>query len=258
MGADFAIPCPRGTYQPSDTSSACINCEAGAFCPDVQMIAAGTCEKGFYCPSNSVYTSGTLYYEPYRCPMGTYNAFSGKSSLSDCIACPAGKYCGAEALEAVSGDCAAGFYCATLSPFEKPAFDDASNNYGKCPAGYHCVASTSVPTACAAGKYSAMTKLEDNTNCKPCEPGHYCATAGLSSPTGECTPGYFCAEGSTSATAADCTATNYCPQGSANQETCPIGFYNTLTRQGSCTECEAGSTCFNGQKANCPKGYYCP
>mmetsp|Transcript_41902 Transcript_41902/g.48487 ORF Transcript_41902/g.48487 Transcript_41902/m.48487 type:complete len:146 (+) Transcript_41902:4151-4588(+) len=30
-GADFAIPCPRGTYQPSDRQAACIDCPAGAY-----------------------------------------------------------------------------------------------------------------------------------------------------------------------------------------------------------------------------------
>lgn len=103
-----------------------------------------------------------------------------------------------------------------------------------------------------------MTKLSDNTYCKACEPGQYCATAGLSTPTGLCEPGYFCAEGSTDPQAADCTATNFCPQGSANEERCPIGFYNTLTKQGACTDCEAGYTCFNGEKADCPTGAYCP
>mmetsp|Transcript_41902 Transcript_41902/g.48489 ORF Transcript_41902/g.48489 Transcript_41902/m.48489 type:complete len:104 (+) Transcript_41902:4958-5269(+) len=103
-----------------------------------------------------------------------------------------------------------------------------------------------------------MTKLVDNTLCKACEPGSYCATAGLAAPTGQCDAGYYCAEGSTSAQAAQCVAQNYCPQGSPNMERCPIGFYNALAAQGKCLECEAGYNCFDGLKADCPKGYYCP
>lgn len=77
-----------------------------------------------------------------------------------------------------------------------------------------------------------MTKSQTNANCKSCEPGYYCATAGLSAPTGQCDAGYYCAVGSSSNQAAQCTATNYCPQGSPNEERCPIGFYNTATIQG--------------------------
>jgi len=57
--------------------------------------------------------------------------------------------------------------------------------------GKHCAAATSTPTDCVQGKYSMMTKLVDATYCKACEPGYYCASAGISAPTGPCTPGYF-------------------------------------------------------------------
>ena len=30
-GSDFAIPCPRGTYQPSTQKEACIDCEEGSY-----------------------------------------------------------------------------------------------------------------------------------------------------------------------------------------------------------------------------------
>ena len=257
-GSDFARPCQRGTYQPSDKQAACIDCPAGAYCPNEKMTATLPCPKGYYCPANTYFTAATKYYEAIPCPMGTYNDLESKTQLSDCKPCPAGKFCGAEALQAVSGTCAAGFYCKTNSPFEKPAFDDAGGNFGRCPTGHFCAAGTSAPATCDAGNYSAMTKLVDNTLCKKCEPGYYCATAGLSAPTGQCTPGHFCAEGSTSATAAECTAKNYCPQGSANEIRCPLGFYNTLTKQGKCTDCEAGYVCFDGERADCPKGYFCP
>mmetsp|Transcript_25097 Transcript_25097/g.27849 ORF Transcript_25097/g.27849 Transcript_25097/m.27849 type:complete len:558 (+) Transcript_25097:3592-5265(+) len=257
-GSAFKIPCPRGTYQPSIEQGACISCEAGAYCPTEGMIASIPCPAGFYCESYDSQTGIPKYYEATACPVGTYNSIESKTTLADCIACDAGKFCDEEGLSAVKADCAAGFYCTTGSPFEKPAIDDVSNNYGRCPTGHHCATATSTPTPCVAGKYSAMTKLADDTHCKDCEPGSYCETAGLTAPTGLCEPGYNCAVGSSTAQAAECTAKNYCPQGSPNEWRCEIGFYNTLTKQGACTECEAGYTCFDGEKADCPSGYYCP
>jgi hypothetical protein len=222
------------------------------------MTATQPCPVGYYCPSNSYFTGLSIYYEKILCPMGTYNDLQSKTQLSDCKPCTAGSYCGAEGLTAVSGTCSAGYFCATNAIYAAPAFTHASGNYGLCPVGYYCGASTSTPTACLAGTYSKMTKSQDNTNCKSCEPGYYCATAGLAAPTGQCDAGYYCPAGSTSNQASQCTATNYCPQGSPNEERCPIGFYNTATIQGKCIKCDAGSTCFDGQKADCPKGYYCP
>ena len=257
-GSDFQAPCPRGTYSTANNSVVCISCAAGEYCPTELMTAADPCPIGHYCEGYDAQISAGKYYEATPCPVGTFNAFPSKTSLADCLPCTAGKYCDEKGLSAEKGDCEAGFYCLSGSPFSNPAFDDASNNYGRCPQGSYCAAITSVPTQCLAGTYSGMTKLVDNTNCKPCEPGYYCDVAGLAAPTGQCAPGYFCAVGSISAQQADCTATNYCPQGSPNEERCPIGFYNTQPRQGSCIECEAGSTCFDGQKALCPKGFYCP
>jgi hypothetical protein len=258
VGSDISIPCPRGQYQPSDIQGLCISCEAGAYWPDVAMTASIPCPAGYYCESEATQNAASKYYDSTPCPVGTYNALASQTSLASCTQCTAGDYCSKEALTGTEGNWDAGFYCLLGSPFQNPAFDDGSSNYGRCTAGSHCTAGTSVPTPCAQGEYSAMTKLVDNTYCKPCKPGHYCATPGISTPTGLCDPGYFCAEGSIIATAADCTVTNFCPQGSANEEKCPIGFYNTITKQGSCTECEAGYTCFNGGRADCPTGAYCP
>jgi hypothetical protein len=257
-GSDIAIPWARGTYQPSNIQGSCISCEAGAYWPDVAMTGTDPCPIGYYCESETTQTAATKYYDSTPCPVGTYNGQLSMTSLDNCTLCTAGQYCSKEALDAPEGDCDAGFYCLIGSPFQNPAFDDGSSNYGRCPMGSHCIAATSVPTECAIGKYSAMTKLVDNTYCKSCEPGFYCETAGISAPTDLCTPGYYCEVGSTSAINADCTANNFCPQGSANEEVCPVGFYNTAIKQGSCTECEAGYTCFNGGRADCPAGAYCP
>lgn len=38
------------------------------------------------------------------------------------------------------------------------------------------------------------------STCIPCTAGSYCATIGLSAPTGPCGVGYYCPEGSTTST----------------------------------------------------------
>lgn len=84
-------------------------------------------------------------------------------------------------MTADEGNCEAGYYCLSGSPAARPP---AGATYGPCPAGKFCVAGTSVPADCAAGTFSAMTLLDANTYCHPCTAGKYCATAGLSAPTG--------------------------------------------------------------------------
>jgi len=75
------------------------------------MTAPLACPAGYYCPANSYFTGGGFYYEAIPCPAGTYNAFTSKSTLADCVACDPGKYCANDALIAVQGSCAAGYYC---------------------------------------------------------------------------------------------------------------------------------------------------
>ena len=115
--------------------------------------------------------------------MGTYNSLTGKSQLSDCLACPAGKYCSKIGLSADEGNCDAGYFCLSGSPSQRP---NAAVNYGPCPAGKFCVAGTSVPADCLAGTFSAMTLLSANTYCHPCTAGSYCDVSGLSAPAGSC------------------------------------------------------------------------
>lgn len=217
------------------------------------MTAPLSCPAGYYCPSNTYFTASGDYYEAIPCSSGTYNSLESQTTSSSCLSCPAGKYCQDDALSAETGTCTAGYYCEFGSLYPNPAFDvdTASGHYGPCPMGSYCATGNSVPTSCVAGTYSAMTKLVDDTYCKDCEPGSYCDSAGLDAPTGECDPGYYCEAGSTVSNQNECTAKNYCPQGSANEERCPIGFYNTATGQGYCTDCGSGYVCFDGDRSDC-------
>ena len=56
-----------------------------------------------------------------------------------------GKYCDQEGLEAVAGDCAAGFFC----PAKSTSGTDAANI---CPLGAYCTEGVATPTYCSIGK----------------------------------------------------------------------------------------------------------
>ena len=88
--------------------------------------------------------------------------------------------------------------------------------------------------------------------CITCLEGYYCASEGLSSPTGACTAGYYCKSGAYSAsplqgsTASSCTPGNFCPSGSVTELKCPIGSYNDAFGSTSSSAC-----------LSCPTGFYC-
>lgn len=105
----------------------------------------------------------------------------------------------------------------------------------------------------------------------PCTPGKYCATSGLSAPTGDCSAGYYCKEKATTQTPTDGTTGNkcpyghYCPAGSSAPIACPIGTYldeTQKTQLSDCKACPTGKICrdlgLNTPSENCPEGYYCP
>ena len=100
--------------------------------------------------------------------------------------------------------------------------------------------------------------LKSEAECLDCYEGKYCATAGLTAPTGDCTEGYFCTTGKTIATPESCVAPKYCPAGVGSPIECPTGFYQNVNNQGRCKECPKGSFCNKGTIFNCLAGYYCP
>ena len=86
-----------------------------------------------------------------------------------CKTCPAGFYCLANSSEPI--DCPVGSYCPSGTRF----FDEF---------------------LCPAGTYSTLERLRSADECSPCVAGQYCATEGLTAPTGPCAEGYFCGSGS--------------------------------------------------------------
>jgi hypothetical protein len=117
----------------------------------------------------------------------------------------------------------------------------------------------------------------------------YCASAGLTKPTGYCTEGYYCRGGSTVATPFEsgeskyrvsyigdtclngtkendvCPAGHYCPKGSISPVPCPAGTNSSsqgLTSVKDCPACVQGYYCPDEGTVHatllCLAGYYCP
>ena len=142
-----------------------------------------------------------------------------------------------------------------------------------CPVGKYCPASAQAPTDCPIGTYNAVTGATDDSYCLPCKSGQFCATTGLSAPTGDCSEGYYCIEGASSATpSADpdgkfgpCTTGNYCPTKTGAPIPCPPGTFRATTgaiSEAQCTSCTAGKYCLSGGlsavEGDCAEGFYCP
>ncbi|XP_044928344.1 SCO-spondin isoform X2 [Mustela putorius furo] len=254
-GTSHPQPCPPGSYSNLTGQASCFPCPAGYYCPEnITTYSGHPCPAGFYCPR------GTKYATQYPCPRGYYNPDPLTQSLDSCLPCPPGHYCGQENLTQASGPCDAGWFCVsaawTSRPFDLDNYTStnclcpATATGGKCPSGSFCPEGTPEPI--------------------PCLPGSFCATSGLSTPSGPCQAGYFCAEGAVSPapedglTGAPCPPGTFCPAASHRPTPCPVGTFSSLPEQtmpSACQVCprsfyckEAGLQAPSGQ---CPAGYYC-
>ena len=114
--------CVAGTTAAVPCGSAAVYCPQGSAAP--MAVLAGYFSAGGanttvqnqqnQCPSGSYCFNGTQY----ACPAGTYRATVGASSLSGCIVCPAGYFCGAGTASPVPcGPDSVGDYSMTSSSF---------------------------------------------------------------------------------------------------------------------------------------------
>ena len=115
-GVTVPIPCPNGTFTYDNmtglaNASQCLPCITGHYCRLGQIIS--TCMGGFFCKSGSPDPNPDGYWPPveagpcpmgYFCPNGTKaplpcpdntmkNYTGGTGYASDCLSCPAGRYC---------------------------------------------------------------------------------------------------------------------------------------------------------------------
>ncbi|KAF6119825.1 hypothetical protein HJG60_010211 [Phyllostomus discolor] len=266
-GTSLPQPCPAGSYNNLTGQASCFPCPAGYYCPEAITTYSGhPCPSGFYCPR------GTKYATQFPCPRGYYNPDPLTQSLDGCLPCPPGHYCRQENLTQASGLCDAGWFCMlaawTPRPFD---LDNYTSNNCLCPA-------TATGGKCPAGSFCPKGSSEPI----PCPPGSFCATSGLSTPTGSCQAGYFCAGGAATPTPEDkltralcppgtfcqaagpCPQGHYCPRGSAMPQPCPPGTFSTHVKLGSeaaCSPCPPGHYCdspgLTSPSGLCSPGFFC-
>eukprot|EP00826_Nyctotherus_ovalis_P040470 TRINITY_DN3998_c0_g4_i3.p1 TRINITY_DN3998_c0_g4~~TRINITY_DN3998_c0_g4_i3.p1 ORF type:complete len:803 (+),score=116.19 TRINITY_DN3998_c0_g4_i3:2604-5012(+) len=172
LGSRHPYTCPFGTFAAETGKAACDGCDATSVCTGLGLQQKEVCPKGYYCPAYTWFTTRSLTYDKYSCPQGTYNDKTGTSSLSDCLPCPEGKFCGTRAKESATEECAAGFYCLKGSPYEKPP-KSSETDYGVCPPGYYCPKGTPAPVQCTLGTYSGTHSANFrfcNASCQQCLP----------------------------------------------------------------------------------------
>lgn len=262
-GASSPIPCPQGSYNPFTVQSNCTLCEAGFYCPALGLTEKTTCPEGSYCPEGSVV--------PTPCPPGTFSNQPNLKESSQCLDCPAGKYCDRSGLTEPAGDCAKGHYCTGGTTRSNPVTSPGDDQNGDlCDPGRYCPNGTTNADAyrCPPGTYSESRGNRDVTQCLDCSAGFYCPDSGTVTPTNECTAGYYCIQGAVVASPVDgetgdiCPNGTYCPQGSQQPKTCLPGTYQNLAGQSSCYNCPEGYFCDSStgtvNPELCPAGYYCP
>lgn len=232
------LTCPQGFFCPTQCTISPTGCPAGSFCPQGST-AATACPSGYtstflsanctICPAGSYCTNATVIT---ACPAGTYQNFTGQTSVSACTACPVGQY-------------------STTVGSSSPV------NCIYCPAGQYSTvfgaASSTVCTNCLPGSTSDPTR----TFCTPCTPG-----------TANPTPGGLCSscaagQYANSFGALKCVA---CPAGQFNPNTtatycqaCLPGTYQNAVGQPACIDCLAGTFQPNSGAYlcyNCPTGTY--
>lgn len=231
VGSPEPEPCPSDEYQTQSGQGTCNPCPAGSYCYDGTKIT--DCPAGSYCQQGNILIN---------CPPGKYKDTAGGYDASSCKPCKAGLVCETPGTLSPSVTCAPGYYCGEGSLTRFPT----SGTGGKCRPGYYCPERSSEEIRCTQGEY--------------------CATGGLSEPTGKCQEGYYCPEGSVSGKEHMCSQGHYCPEGSWEEYPCPIGTYGPLHGAAAvedCIPCDMGAYCnveglpSPGAKV-CAEGYYCP
>ncbi len=293
-GASSCSSCQAGYYCPENgtTNAKMLStflCPQGQFCPPgvsvIPSLATHSCPLGYYCPQATT--------APIACPAGYYMDATGAERLSDCKLCPGGHFCPPNSTHYLQRICSPGYFCpngsssaqqqqcpgGTFRPnslgallndcsvcpagFYCPA---ASQTPSTCPQGFFCLANVAIPSPCPVGTFGNRTGLQQSSECSQCTGGYYCATTGITSPTGLCGAGFYCPEGiPTSAPPTFvCTAGSYCPLGSSLPIACPSGTFNNLTGSVSlaaCRACSPGQFCAGlrniAPTGPCTSGYFC-
>ena len=79
---------------------------------------------------------------------------------------------------------------------------------------------------CPIGTFGDRIGYNSSMDCLACSGGSYCASAGLTSPTGYCAAGFYCRRSAESPNPDQTTDANVCPQGKIYfKELCQILFW---------------------------------
>lgn len=221
-GCSDPIPCPNGTFVLDEYRSSaadCGPCPSGAICHSSNPVPE-VCPKGSFCFNGAA---------PTNCPVGTYQNFTRKALLTDCILCPGGHYCNTVGI--------------------------ADYSTYACPAGMYCPpgtgSGTTVPVSCAEGTYLNTTDGSSQSSCKACPPYHYCVMGAVFPRV--CPNGYYC---SASGKGSPCPPTKFCPFGTSTPVPCPQTYY-CPGNSSSPTLCQPGTYCpaLSASPIACPLGY---
>ncbi|CAJ0939377.1 unnamed protein product, partial [Ranitomeya imitator] len=188
------IPCPAGTFNPIEgalTLASCKRCPAGRYCrgegnsaPDGKGVKLAILLTVAAHPT-FISSSDILYLFFCCCTVCSYvhSDFSQSLKLAvwPCL-CAAGYYCEGEAVDSIPQK-------TTRFPFNGP-----------CPSGHYCPEGTLSPKPCPVGTLKNITGGSSMDSCVPCYAGYFCASVGLSWPTGLCSAGFFCPGNFTSTT----------------------------------------------------------
>ena len=244
------LECAAGYYAPIQGLSACFSCPAGFTCPVNGTVTPSSCPAGFYCLKGINNATGV------PCPESSYNPFENKTSIEDCLPCPSGKFCNSSGLSYPSGDCDAGFICLNGSSVPNPSS-------GVCAVGSYCEKGAVFASLCPPGTLGKKTKAQSIHDCTPCEPGMYCESPGMSTPTGPCERGFYCPYYSKvsikNPQIYKCPRGFYCIEGASLPQPCPPGTYQPSENAWTCLDCMDGYYCPENTSYPliCPPNYYC-
>lgn len=253
-GVDTCQACGLGTYAVAPGSSICATCPSGKYtastggthldnCVDTASV---TLPSKFYvdgdvfsCAPGKISTSGSSACT--YCPAGNYT-----TDNIICDFCPTGSQCPlGEAVPCPAGKVAASVGLASCDYCNQAEWSaSGQTTCGACDAGYKCTGT--VKDACVAGKFSVgSTDL-----CTSCLAGTYQPATGQTTCT-ECPSGKI-SQSSMARVCVECEpgkkriSTSEC-------ETCLSTEYS-LGGTDTCTVCDAGYRCSNGNKLACEPG----
>ncbi|CEM37955.1 unnamed protein product [Vitrella brassicaformis CCMP3155] len=249
-----AVPCTNGEYQPFKGQSTCIDCPQGFTCNGTD---AFECQGGYYCPVRTPNATGA------ECPIGTYNNFTARWEVSQCVDCPPGKYCDATALAYPVDDCTEGYYCEGGTTSSTPT--SAAENGFQCTNAYTCPEGSTQPTPCPNGVFCNGSGTPLGT----CSAGYVCKQLAEQNNPGGTIDVNQCPSDNTTGPPVraygECPVGHYCEEGTSDPVRCPAGRYRD-TEQATgvldCTECDEAQYCWGTAQTaitgDCEAGFFCP